>query len=282
MTPRKYCRQKAAASGSSFYLSFFFLPRARRRAIMALYAFCREVDDLVDECRDKALAAIKLTWWREEVERIRGGHPLHPVGLALQEASREFKLSARHLLDIIDGMQMDLEATRYPDFAHLARYCYHVASAVGLLCVEIFGYREKVTLDYARDLGLALQLTNILRDIGEDARRGRIYIPEDELQRFCVPVKDILEGRSSENFMRLMRFQKERAEHYYSRALAQLPPIDRKSQRPGLIMAALYHALLQEMEARSFPVLRQRVGLSPRRKLWLAIRAGIRCGYTGK
>ncbi|MDR2626309.1 MAG: presqualene diphosphate synthase HpnD [Zoogloeaceae bacterium] len=282
MTPHAYCQQKAAASGSSFYLSFFFLPRARRRAIMALYAFCREVDDLVDECRDETLAAIKLAWWREEIGRIHGGRPLHPVGLALQEASREFNLPARHLLEIIDGMQMDLQATRYPDFAHLARYCYHVASAVGLLAIEIFGYREKATLAYAHDLGLALQLTNILRDVGEDARRGRIYIPEDELQRFCVPVEDIRQGHYSENFTQLMRFQKERAEHYYTRALAQLPPIDRKSQRPGLIMAALYHALLQEMAARSFPVLHQRVRLSPRRKLWLAIWTGIRCGYTGK
>ena len=249
---------------------------------MALYAFCREVDDLVDECRDEALAAIKLAWWREEVERVRNGCPLHPVGLALQEAGRAFNLSAGHLLDILDGMEMDLRIRRYPDFAQLSRYCYHVASVVGLLSAEIFGYREKATLDYARDLGMALQLTNILRDIGEDARRGRVYLPEDELKRFCVPVKDILEGRYSENLIALMRFQKERAENYYARALAQLPPADRKSQRPGLIMAALYHALLREIEAGNFQVLHQRVSLPPRRKLWLAITAGIRCGHAGK
>ncbi|MDR0736906.1 MAG: presqualene diphosphate synthase HpnD, partial [Zoogloeaceae bacterium] len=246
------------------------------------YAFCREVDDIVDECRDEALAAIKLAWWREEIERVHNGRPLHPVGLALQEAGRAFDLSAGYLLEIIDGMQMDLQTTRYPDFAQLSRYCYRVASVVGLLSVEIFGYRNRATLDYARDLGMALQLTNILRDIGEDARRGRIYIPEDELQRFSVSAEDILQGRYSENFTCLMRFQKDRAESYYVRALAQLSPIDRKSQRPGLIMATLYHALLRKMEARSFPVLHQRVGLSPRRKLWLAITAGIGCGYAGK
>ncbi|MDR1349173.1 MAG: presqualene diphosphate synthase HpnD [Zoogloeaceae bacterium] len=282
MTPHEYCRQKAAASGSSFYLSFFFLPRARRQAIMALYAFCREVDDLVDECRDKTLAAMKLAWWREEIGRVQNGRPLHPVGLALQEAGREFKLPAEHLLEIINGMQMDLQVTRYPDFAHLAVYCYRVASVVGLLSVEIFGYREKATLAYAQDLGMAFQLTNILRDIGEDARRGRIYVPEDELQRFSVPAEDLLQGRYPENFTALMRFQKDRAESYYARALARLLPVDRKSQRPGLIMAALYHALLREIEAKQFQVLRQRISLPPRRKLWLAIKTGIRCGHAGK
>jgi phytoene synthase len=282
MNPHEYCRQKAAASGSSFYLSFFFLPRARRQAIMALYAFCREVDDLVDECPDAALAATELDWWREEIGRVQNGRPLHPAGLALQEVRREFNLSAEYLLDIIDGMQMDLQVTRYPDFAQLARYCYRVASVVGLLSVEIFGYREPATLRYAHDLGLALQLTNILRDIGEDARRGRIYIPEDELRRFSVSAEDILQGRYSENFTALMRFQKVRAESYYVRALAWLPPVDRKSQRPGLIMATLYRALLHEIEARAFQVLRQRITLSPRRKLWLALKSGICCECAEK
>ncbi|MDR2365720.1 MAG: squalene/phytoene synthase family protein, partial [Zoogloeaceae bacterium] len=160
MNPHEYCRQKAAASGSSFYPGFFFLPRARRQAIMALYAFCREVDDLVDECPDALLAAEKLAWWREEIGRVQNGRPLHPVGLALQEIRRAFHLPAEYLLDILDGMQMDLHATRYPDFAHLARYCYRVASVVGLLSAEIFGYRARETLCYAHDLGLAFQLTN--------------------------------------------------------------------------------------------------------------------------
>ncbi|HEX5125542.1 MAG TPA: presqualene diphosphate synthase HpnD [Rhodocyclaceae bacterium] len=270
MNPHDYCQQKAAASGSSFYYSFRFLPPERRRAIMALYAFCREVDDVVDETSDLQIAQTKLDWWRKETVAIYSGAPTHPVCLALKEVTQNFNLPQEQLLEIIDGMQMDLQQNRYLDFKGLQLYCYRVASVVGLLAAEIFGYQDRQTLKYAHDLGLAFQLTNIVRDVGEDARRGRIYLPVDELQRFNVPAKDILEARYSDNFRQLMEFQIERAERYYDQALAQLPAIDRKSQRPGLIMAAIYRTLLKEIKVDGCKVLTYRTALTPLRKLWIA------------
>ncbi|MBS1209438.1 MAG: squalene synthase HpnD [Proteobacteria bacterium] len=276
MTPDEYCEQKAAASGSSFYYSFRFLTPERRRAITALYAFCREVDDVVDETSDPQVAAQQLDWWRGETVAIYNGTPEHPVGKALVQVVKNFRLPQEQLLEIIDGMQMDLEQARYADFKALNLYCYRVASVVGLLAAEIFGYTDRQTLKYAHDLGIAFQLTNIIRDVGEDARRGRIYLPVDELERFNVPAKDILEARSSENFQRLMAFQIERAQKYYDQALAQLPAVDRKSQRAGLIMAAIYRETLREVEADGCRVLTHRVSLTPIRKLWLAVRAWVK------
>ncbi|MDO6385267.1 MULTISPECIES: presqualene diphosphate synthase HpnD [unclassified Uliginosibacterium] len=276
MTPDEYCEQKAAASGSSFYYSFRFLTPDRRRAITALYAFCREVDDVVDETHDPEVAARQLDWWRLEVSKIYAGEPDHPVGKALVQVVRDFRLPQEQLLEIIDGMQMDLEQARYADFKDLQLYCYRVASVVGLLAAEIFGYTNRQTLKYAHDLGIAFQLTNIIRDVGEDARRGRIYLPVSELEQFNVPAKDILDARSSENFQRLMAFQIERAQKYYDQALAQLPAEDRKSQRAGLIMAAIYRETLHEVEADGCRVLTHRVSLTPLRKLWLAVKAWIK------
>ncbi len=270
MSPDQYCQEKCAASGSSFYYSFLFLPTERRRAIMALYAFCREVDDVVDECQDPALAATKLVWWRQEVERIADGQPQHPVGQALQALGSQFNLPKEQLLEIIDGMEMDLQQSRYLDFKGLSLYCYRVASVVGLLAAEIFGYTDRQTLKYAHDLGMAFQLTNIIRDIGDDARRGRIYIPMDELKQFNVPAADILNARYSDNFTALMHFQIERAEKYYAQAMAQLPAVDRKSQRPGLVMAAIYRTVLDEIKRENCQVLHQRISLTPIRKLWIA------------
>ncbi len=276
MTPDQYCQEKCATSGSSFYYSFLFLPPARRQAIMALYAFCREVDDVVDECNDPALASTKLAWWRMEVERIASKQATHPVGLALQAVSPEIEISAARLNEIIDGMEMDLQQTRYLDFTGLSLYCYRVASVVGLLAAGIFGYRDAQTEKYAHDLGMAFQLTNIIRDVGEDARRGRIYLPIDELKQFNVPAADILNARYSDNFTALMQFQQQRAERYYQEALAHLPACDRKSQRPGLIMAAIYRTLLEEIRAENFQVLHQRISLPPTRKLWLAAKTWIK------
>jgi phytoene synthase len=270
MTPDQYCQEKCAASGSSFYYSFLFLPAERRRAIMALYAFCREVDDVVDECNDPAIAATKLAWWRQEIARVAGGQPQHPVGQALQAAAVRFDLPPEQLLEIIDGMEMDLQQSRYLDFKGLSLYCYRVASVVGLLAAGIFGYGDRQTQKYAHDLGMAFQLTNIVRDIGEDARRGRIFIPMDELKRFDVPAADILNARYSDNFRELMKFQVERAEKYYAQALAQLPAVDRRSQRPGLVMAAIYRTLLDEIRREDYRVLHQRIALTPVRKLWIA------------
>ena len=270
MNPHDYCQDKAAKSGSSFYYSFMFLPAERRQAITALYAFCREVDDVVDECHDLSLAQTKLEWWRQEVARIYGGTPAHPVGHALQDVLKGFRLPQEQLLEIIDGMAMDLSQTRYLDFKGLQLYCYRVASVVGLLAAETFGYQDRQTLKYAHDLGLAFQLTNIIRDVGEDARRGRIYLPVEDLQRFKVPARDLLEARYSDAFRELMAFQAERAEKFYDQAFAQLPAVDRKAQRPGLVMAAIYRTLLREIARDGFQVLDRRTSLTPLRKVWLA------------
>ena len=268
--PHAYCQEKAAASGSSFYYSFMFLPPERRQAIIALYAFCREVDDVVDECQDPQIAHTTLDWWRHQVGLIYEGTPQHPVGQALKDVIQRFNLPRELLLEVIDGMQMDLQQTRYLDWKALHLYCYRVASVVGLLSAEIFGYTNRQTLKYAHDLGLAFQLTNIIRDVGEDARRGRIYLPINELQQFGVPAKQILDGEYSDNFRELMAFQAKRARQLYEQAFAQLPAEDRKAQRPGLIMAAIYRTLLDEIEADGFQVLDRRTSLTPLRKIWLA------------
>ncbi|MDQ5916064.1 MAG: 15-cis-phytoene synthase [Pseudomonadota bacterium] len=278
MTADDYCQQKAASSGSSFYYSFLFLPPERRRAITALYAFCREVDDVVDECQDPQLASTKLVWWRMEVAKLFEGKPEHPVTQALQGVLPHFNLPQEQLLEIIDGMEMDLTQTRYLDFKALSLYCYRVASVVGLLAAEIFGYEDRKTQKYAHDLGMAFQLTNIIRDVGEDARRGRIYLPIDELQQFDVKAADILNARYSDNFRRLMEFQIARAEQYYEQAFAQLPPGDRRAQRPGLVMAAIYRALLNEIRRDGCQVLTQRTSLTPLRKLWLAVKTWVKEG----
>jgi phytoene synthase len=276
MSPDDYCQQKAAQSGSSFYYSFLFLPPERRRAITALYAFCREVDDTVDECTDAAIARTKLIWWRKEISAMLAGNPTHPVMLALQPHLVPYSLDGKHLQAIIDGMEMDLDQTRYLDFAGLQRYCWHVASVVGLLSAGIFGATRPKTLQYAEKLGLAFQLTNIIRDVGEDARKGRIYLPISELQQFNVTAADILNARHTENFENLMRFQVERAQRAYDEAFALLPAEDRRAQRPGLIMAAIYRALLNEIERDGFHVLNQRISLTPIRKLWLAWKTYVR------
>jgi len=272
MTPAEYCQQKAAASGSSFYYSFMFLPPPRRRAITALYAFCREVDDVVDEVRDPEVANAKLAWWRREVALIFAGQPTHPVAVALQSIVHEFALPEAHFQTVIDGMAMDLAQHRYLDFTDLELYCHRVAGVVGLMSAEIFGYVDPATKGYARDLGVAFQLTNIIRDVGEDARRGRIYLPQDELQRFGVAPSALLRGEYSPEFRHLMRFQAARAQTWYERAFAQLPAEDRKAQRTGLVMAAIYRTLLDEIARDGYKVLDRRTSLTPLRKLWLAWR----------
>jgi phytoene synthase len=270
VSPDDYCQQKTARSGSSFYYSFLFLPPERRRAITALYAFCREVDDVVDECADPELAQAKLAWWRDEIRRSFSGQPQHPVALALAPVVRSFDLPAEQFQEIIDGMEMDLRQNRYLDFKALQLYCYRVASVVGLMAAEIFGYGDRRTLRYAHDLGLAFQLTNIIRDVGEDARRGRIYLPLDELRRFEVKPAEILDAKHSERFRRLMEFQIERADGMYAQALAALPAADRRAQRAGLVMAAIYRTLLDEIRRDGCHVLERQVALTPLRKLWLA------------
>ena len=276
MTPDDYCQQKTAQSGSSFYYSFLFLPPPRRRAITAFYAFCREVDDVVDECTDLDVARTKLAWWRTEVAALYEGKAKHPVALALAALLPDFKIEQARLHEIIDGMEMDLTQHRYADFSALQKYCYRVASVVGLVSAEIFGHSHPDTLKYAENLGMAFQLTNIIRDVGEDARRDRIYIPVDELACFKVTAADIMHARHSEAFVQLMQFQVERALHYYRDAMNFLPQQDRRSQRPGLVMAAIYRTLLEEIRADGMQVLNQRTSLTPLRKLWIAWRTWIK------
>jgi phytoene synthase len=276
MSPDEYCQQKTVQSGSSFYYSFLFLPPERRRAITALYAFCREVDDTVDECTDESIARIKLAWWRTEVSSMYAGKPTHPVMLALQPHLAVYNLQEKHLQAIIDGMEMDLDQTRYLDYPAMQRYCWHVASVVGILSASIFGVTNPKTLEYAEKLGLAFQLTNIIRDVGEDARKGRIYLPVNELQQFNVTAADLLNARHSDKFENLMRFQVERAKKVYDEAFALLPKEDRRAQRPGLMMAAIYRTVLDEIERDNFHVLTQRISLTPLRKLWLAWKTYVR------
>ncbi|OGA25940.1 MAG: squalene synthase HpnD [Betaproteobacteria bacterium RIFCSPLOWO2_02_FULL_65_24] len=275
MTPEQYCQERAAQSGSSFYYSFLFLPAERRRAITALYAFCREVDDAVDEPTDPNVARAKLAWWRTEVAQLYAGTPQHPVTRALVPAIGPYDIRQADLAEIMDGMEMDLNNSRYSDFAGLRLYCHRVAGVVGMLAARIFGYRNARTLEYAEKLGLAFQLTNIVRDVGEDARKNRIYLPMEEIERFDVPAADILNRRQSGNFVRLMEFQARRVEQCYADAFATLPAEDRKAQRPGLMMAAIYRTLLDEIRRDGFRVLEQRTALTPVRKLWIAWKTWI-------
>lgn len=275
MTPEQYCQSKAARSGSSFYYSFLFLPPDKRRAITALYAFCREVDDIVDECSEPEVARAKLTWWRSEIAGLFQGKPQHPVTRALLGPINDFDLPESRFLDIIAGMEMDLAQHRYDTFDDLKLYCYRVAGVVGLMAAEIFGRTEGATLEYAENLGTAFQLTNIIRDIGEDARRNRIYIPQDELAQFEVDSRDVLHGRSSPRFRNLLGYQITRAKQYYERALSALPQADRRAQRPGLIMAAIYRSLLNDIETGNTDVLTARATIAPIRKLWIAWRTWL-------
>ena len=270
MTPQDYVQQKAAASGSSFYYAFLFLPAPRRAAITAFYAFCREVDDVVDEVEDPTVAARKLAWWHGEVAQAYQGQPTHPVMQALMPHAQPYNIRQDQLQAVIRGCQMDLEQTRYLDHAALERYCHLVAGVVGEVSASIFGQTDPATTAYAHTLGQAFQLTNIIRDVGEDALRGRIYLPVNELQRFEVKAHEILQRVHSDRFEALMRAEAERAHALYDKALALLPEADRRSQKPGLMMASIYRTLLREIEAEQFRVLNQRVALTPLRKLWLA------------
>jgi phytoene synthase len=275
MSPDEYCATRAAASGSSFYYAFLFLPAPRRRAITALYAYCREVDDVVDDAGDPAVAQAKLAWWSQEIDRLYQGAAQHPVTRALAPHVEPFGITRERLQQILEGMRMDLQQTRYLDYAGLRRYCHLVAGVVGELSAGIFGFGAPQTLEYARELGQALQLVNILRDVGEDARRGRIYLPVEDMQRFGVTVADLLQARYADGFEALMRFEAGRARELYRGALARLPAADRRAQRPGLIMGAIYFSLLDELERSRFQVLHQRIALTPVRKLWIAWRTWV-------
>lgn len=276
MTPDQYVQDRAAQSGSSFYYAFLFLEPQRRAAITSFYAFCREVDDVVDEISDPGVAATTLAWWRSEVAASFSGKPTHPAMQALMPHVQAFRIEPGHLLSVIDGCEMDLYQSRYLDYAGLQHYCHLVAGIVGEVASNIFGRTEATTLAYAHTLGLAMQLTNIIRDVGDDARRGRIYLPMSEMQQFEVKAAEILNRTYSERFTALMRFQSERAHQTYDAAQALLAETDRRAQKPGLMMGNIYRALLREIEADDFRVLHQRVSLTPVRKLWIAMRTNWR------
>ncbi len=274
MTPQEYVQNKAAASGSSFYYAFLFLPKERRAAITAFYAFCREVDDVVDETSDASVAATKLAWWAKEVAQAFAvpyvEHNRHPVMKALIPLAATYQIEERHLQAVIEGCRMDLEQTRYLDYPNLQRYCHLVAGVVGEVAAHIFGQTDAQTTQYAHKLGQAFQLTNIIRDVGEDAQRGRIYLPVNELQQFDVKAHELGKKAYSDRFTALMKFQAQRAHTLYDEAFELLPAADRRAQKPGLMMASIYRTLLREIEADGFQVLHQRTSLTPLRKLWLA------------
>ncbi|MFV1923061.1 MAG: presqualene diphosphate synthase HpnD [Methylotenera sp.] len=281
MTPQQYCKEKTAKSGSSFTVSFIILDKIKREAMTALYAFCREVDDVVDECTDYNVAQTKLNWWKNEIDRLYDHKPQHPVSFALQPVIEQFDLAKEHFHEIIDGMEMDLRFNRYADFKQLQLYCYRVASVVGLLSAQIFGYQNRNTIKFAHDLGMAFQLTNIVRDVGEDARRGRIYLPLDELKKAKVSEEDILSSKKTPEVKELIEYQIERAESFYDKALRELPLEDAKQQRAGLMMAAIYRTLLREIKADGAEnVLTHKIAIPPFRKLILALKAFFKYSYT--
>ena len=270
MTPEQYCQDKAVSSGSSFYYSFLFLPPDTRRAITALYAFCREVDDVVDEIHEVTVSQQKLDWWRHELNQIFIEKAQHPVGLELQRLIEPFGLTQKHFDDIIDGMQMDLLQTRYASIRELEKYCYHAASSVGLIAARLFGYKDKATEHYAHDLGIAFQLTNIIRDVKEDGRRNRIYLPRDLLARHDVDESSLIRGEFSDALHAVLMELADCAEAYYESSISKLPERDRWNQRSGLIMSSIYRSLLVRIRKDNFNVMNSRISLSNLSKLWIA------------
>lgn len=272
MTPDEYCQQKAVQSGSSFYYSFLFLPNNKKRAMTALYAFCRQVDDIVDDTNDPEVAHMQLKWWFSEIERLFQGTPQHPITQALAPFIAQFHWEQRWFEEILQGMQMDLVGTQYATFDDLKVYCYHVAGVVGILSAHVFGFQDSRTILYAKNLGVALQLVNIIRDLGEDLSRGRVYLPQTELAQFGITPQDLLDKKNNPALTQLLHFQAARARQYYQDALSVLPAADRARQKSGIIMAKVYFTLLDEMAQDNFQVLHQRYSLTPIRKFWIAWR----------
>jgi len=271
MTPESYCENKTRGSGSSFFYAFLFLPEIQRRAMMALYAFCREVDDIADETSDDHVALQKLNYWSEEITRVFTGKPRHPVGKELNWARAHFELTEELFAEIIDGMRMDILHQPFIKPADLSLYCYRVAGVVGLLSIEVFGYKNRSACDFAVHLGKAMQLTNILRDVKEDSARGRIYFPQEDRIRFGVADEDIKQG-VLERTIPLLKYYAEEAEREYNLAFDRLNPEDRESLRPSILMASIYYAHLKRLRDVGFDVWTHPVRLSPLRKIWIAWR----------
>lgn len=275
MQPIDYCRDKVQNSGSSFLAGFRFLSSAQKDAMTVLYAFCRELDDVVDDCSDVGVARTTLIWWQQDLAKVFQTNitPEHPVNQALKPIVATFRLPENELADIIHGMEMDLHHVRYSSFQDLQYYCYRVAGVVGRLIARILGFEYEQTLQYAEKLGLALQLTNIIRDVGEDARMGRIYLPMDELAQFNVPAQTILSAQATPEFAQLMQFQFNRARDTYRQAIALLPKSDKKQQKAGLVMGSIYYALLLEIERDGLAnVLRYKIRIPSPRKMRIALK----------
>jgi phytoene synthase len=264
-------RKLARATASNFYYSFLLLPRAERRAIKDVYAFCRLLDDVVDEDQTGRNPYAELEYWRGEVEAIYQGSPTSEFGEQLLPSIEEFDLPKQSFLDLIDGMEMDLKWHSYQTFADLREYCYRAASSVGLICIEIFGYESARTREYAVNLGLALQLTNILRDLKEDTARGRIYIPVEDLERFGYSERDLRENLYNAPFIELMKYEHARASSYFEKAAGSLPDQDRPSMFAAEIMGAIYKELLDQIPVVQFDVLRNRLTVSKSRRLRIAL-----------
>jgi phytoene synthase len=286
LSPADLCSRVTRRSRSNFYYAFFALPRPRREALYAVYAFCRTVDDVADDAAAGADAAERrhrLAAWRQEVARCyeAGPEPDHPIARRLAVAVRAYPIPREALEAIVDGVEMDLDRTSYETAEELYPYCYRVASAVGLACIEIFGYTDPRARDYAVNLGVALQLTNILRDVGVDAAAGRVYLPQEDLRKFGVTVDDLRAGRTGEPFRLLMAHGAERARRYYRAADAAFPAADARTLVAAEIMGRIYRALLDEIEARGFQVFGDRVTVPARRKVGIALRCWATARFGG-
>ena len=270
MTPNEYCRNQAAPSGSSFYYSVLFLPAEKRRALTALFAFYREIEESTKECSDPALGQIKLNWWRQELATAFGGHAQHPVTQALLPMASQFALPQELLLQLIDGVEGGLLKNRHADFRSLQDYCYRTSGLAEQLAARILGLNDPNALQHAQELGLAFGLTHVILNVRDDARCNRILLPQDELERFGVMAADILNLHETENFKKLIEFVIDKAESCYNRATSGFPAAERKAQRARMALAAIYRSLLREIREDRYRILRQRVDLTPVRKLWLA------------
>ena len=281
------CASITRRSSSNFYYAFMLLPAERRQALYSVYAFCRFVDDIADDAvGDEAggKPAKLLARWREELERVFNGSPTHAISRALAYNVRRFAIPRRYFEEIIDGVEMDLGRTRYATFEELRLYCYRVASAVGLVCIEIFGYRNPRTRDYAENLGIAFQLTNIIRDLSEDAARGRIYLPLEDLARFDVSEDEILRGADTIELRRLLEHEVERARSFYAQAENALAAEDRAAMVCAEAMRSIYRALLERIASKGCGVVGRRHRISTPRKLYLVGRtwAGTRLRARGQ
>ena len=279
MTPIQYCYAKVKESKSNFTWAFYFISKNRRDALVSLYAFCREIDDIVDHTIDLEVATAKINWWKSEINHLFHSAPQHPVTKSLLNFIHDYELNEAYFIEMLDGMEMDLKFNRYESFKQLQLYCYRVAGVVGILSVKILGFKNQATLKYAHDLGIALQLTNIVRDVGEDARKNRIYIPLDELHRFNVLEDDILGFKENKNVSSLLIYQIERAETFYKSAYEKIPKEDIDPQIPGLLMGKIYETLLHEIKRdRPEQTLNHKVILPPFRKILVI----FRCFFKNK